>query len=48
MYQNLGYHAGDFPHAEKAASEILSLPMYPELTNAQVQQIVDALKEFNG
>ncbi|MDE3088780.1 MAG: DegT/DnrJ/EryC1/StrS family aminotransferase [Chloroflexota bacterium] len=48
VYQNLGYHAGDFPHTEKAASEILSLPMYPELTNVQAQQIVDALKEFNG
>ncbi len=48
VYQNLGYHAGDFPHAEKAASEILSLPMYPELTNAQAQQIVDALKDFDG
>jgi dTDP-4-amino-4,6-dideoxygalactose transaminase len=46
VYQNLGYHAGDFPHAEKAANEILSLPMYPELTDEQAQQIVDAIKEF--
>jgi dTDP-4-amino-4,6-dideoxygalactose transaminase len=46
VYQNLGYRVGDFPHTEKAASEILSLPMYPELTDAQVEQIVDAVKAF--
>jgi len=46
VYQNLGYTAGDFPRAEKAASEILSLPIYPELTDFQVQQVVDAVKEF--
>ncbi len=48
VYENLGYKAGDFPRAEKAAGEILSLPMYPELTDAQAQQIVDAIKEFKG
>lgn len=48
VYQNLGYKAGNFPHAEKAASVILSLPMYPELTDAQVQQIVDAVKGFKS
>ena len=46
VYQNLGYKAGDFPETEKAASEVLSLPMYPELTELQVQQIVEAVKEF--
>jgi len=46
VYQNLGYNAGDFPQTEKAAGEILSLPMYPELTEAQAQQIVDAIREF--
>jgi dTDP-4-amino-4,6-dideoxygalactose transaminase len=48
VYQNLGYTAGDFPETEKAANEILSLPMYPELIDAQAQQIVDAIKEFKG
>ena len=48
VYQNLDYNVGDFPHTEKAANEILSLPMYPELRDAQVQQIVDAVKEFSG
>ena len=46
VYQNLDYNVGDFPHTEKAANEILSLPMYPELTDTQVQQIADAIKEF--
>lgn len=36
---------GDFPIAEKIASELLSLPMYAELTEAQVQEVCDALKE---
>ncbi|MBI5034803.1 MAG: DegT/DnrJ/EryC1/StrS family aminotransferase [Chloroflexi bacterium] len=46
VYQNLGYQAGNLPHAEKAANEILSLPIYPEMTDAKVQQVVDAVKEF--
>ncbi len=46
VYQHLGYKPGDFPIAEKAANEILSLPMYPELTDAQLRQIVDAVKTF--
>jgi dTDP-4-amino-4,6-dideoxygalactose transaminase len=48
VYENLGYKRGDFPHTEQAADEILSLPLYPELTNDQVQFIVDAVKEFKG
>ncbi|MBI5300782.1 MAG: DegT/DnrJ/EryC1/StrS family aminotransferase [Chloroflexi bacterium] len=46
VYADLGYKTGDFPHAEKAAREILSLPMYPELTDAQIEEIVNAVKEF--
>ena len=46
VYQNLGYKPGDFLNAEKAAGEILSLPMYPEMTDTQVQQVVDAVREF--
>ena len=38
-YRHLGYTAGAFPCAEKAADEILSLPLYPELTQAQIKQI---------
>ncbi len=46
VYKNLGYKPGDFPHTEKAANEVLSLPMYPELTEAQINQVVEAVKDF--
>ncbi|HEY9679381.1 MAG TPA: DegT/DnrJ/EryC1/StrS family aminotransferase [Drouetiella sp.] len=41
----LGYKAGDFPVAEKLANEVVSLPMYPELTNDQVQTIVATIRD---
>jgi dTDP-4-amino-4,6-dideoxygalactose transaminase len=45
-YASLGYKAGDFPVAEKAARECLSLPIYPELTDRQVQRVTDVIKVF--
>ncbi len=48
VYKSLGYKRGDFPIAEQVADEELSLPMYPELTDAQVQQIVEAVREFKA
>lgn len=44
--QSLGYKAGDLPVTEKAVSEILSLPMYAELTNEQIEYVVAQVKEF--
>ena len=41
----LGGKAGDFPVAEKAAGEILSLPLYPELSDAQAGLVCDAVRE---
>jgi dTDP-4-amino-4,6-dideoxygalactose transaminase len=38
-YSNLGYHPGTFPHAETAAREVLSLPMFAELKEEQIRQI---------
>lgn len=38
-YRDLGYARGDFPVAERIASEILSLPMFPEMTSAQVEEV---------
>ena len=45
-YAHLGYKAGDFPVAEKAARECLSLPIYPELSDAQVERVGDVIKSF--
>lgn len=42
----LGRKAGEFPHAEAAAREVLALPMYPELTDAQQEAVVGAIREF--
>ena len=40
----LGYKVGDFPHAESLADEILSLPIYPGLSDTQVSQVVAAIE----
>lgn len=42
-YSDLGYRRGDFPVAEQAASEVLSLPMFPELNEEQIAAVTDAL-----
>ena len=42
-HEDLGYRQGQFPHSEAAANEVLSLPMFPELTEAQTSQVADAL-----
>ena len=46
LYASLGYHAGDFPHAERAAQEVLSLPMYPELRKEQIARVAETIAEF--
>jgi len=45
-YAGLGHKPGDFPVAEKAAREVLSLPMFAELTEAQIQRAADVVKAF--
>lgn len=44
-YQNLGFKQGDFPNAEQYYAEAISLPMYPDLTEEQIQYIYTTLKE---
>jgi len=46
LYSSLGHKPGDFPHSERAAQEVLSLPMYPELRNEQIARVVNAIAEF--
>jgi dTDP-4-amino-4,6-dideoxygalactose transaminase len=45
-YASLGYKEGSFPVAEKAARECLSLPIYPEMTDSQIQRVASVIKEF--
>jgi dTDP-4-amino-4,6-dideoxygalactose transaminase len=42
-HADLGYKVGDFPQSERAANEVLSLPMFPEMTFSQVQAVAAAL-----
>jgi dTDP-4-amino-4,6-dideoxygalactose transaminase len=44
-YQALGYQPGQLPEAERASREVLSLPMFPELTAEQQEQVVYSLKD---
>jgi dTDP-4-amino-4,6-dideoxygalactose transaminase len=45
-YRDLGYRKGDFPVSERAAEEALSLPIYAELTDAQLSSVVDRARDF--
>ncbi len=45
-YSQLGYKKGDFPHAEYLSSHCISLPMYAELTNEEVDYIIDSLNSY--
>ena len=45
-YQVLGYEKGQLPISEQAAQEVLSLPIYPELTSEQLGYVVQTIKDF--
>jgi dTDP-4-amino-4,6-dideoxygalactose transaminase len=45
-FNNLGYKKGDFPLAEEIAETTLALPIYPELTDEQINYVVQRIKEF--
>jgi dTDP-4-amino-4,6-dideoxygalactose transaminase len=44
-FDYLGYKAGDLPDSERASKEVLSIPMYPELSQAQMDAVVGALAD---
>lgn len=45
-FKYLGYKEGAFPNAERAAKRILSLPMYPELAQEQIEFVAESIREF--
>lgn len=47
-FKGLGYRKGDFPVSEKAAKEVLALPIYPELKESEQKYVVSSIKEFYG
>jgi len=44
-YEDLGYKKGVFPHSERAASEVLSLPMYPELSLENIESVAEVISK---
>lgn len=46
VYKPLGYKPGDFLESEKAQGQVLSLPMYPELGDDKIEEVMQAIKKF--
>jgi dTDP-4-amino-4,6-dideoxygalactose transaminase len=47
-YAHLGYRTGDLPHTERQAGRVLSLPLYPELSRAEVERVAGAVREWEA
>jgi hypothetical protein len=47
-YADVGWKVGDYPVAESVSSRILPLPMYPELSDAQVDHVIGVIRGFHG
>jgi len=47
-FAHLGYKKGDFPETERACTEAVSLPIYSELTEDQLQHVVQSIADFYG
>ena len=46
VFSCLGLKEGDLPRAEQAAKEVLALPMFPELADAEIRRVVECIAEF--
>ena len=47
-FEYLGYKRGAFPESERATQEVISLPVYPELKQSQLDEVIDAVRSFYG
>jgi dTDP-4-amino-4,6-dideoxygalactose transaminase len=47
-FEYLGYKRGSLPESERATQEAISLPIYPELTQSQLDEVVEAVRSFYG
>jgi dTDP-4-amino-4,6-dideoxygalactose transaminase len=47
-FADLGHKEGDFPVSERAARECLSLPIYPEMSDAQIEHVAATIAGFRG
>ena len=48
LYAGLGYGPGSLPACEQAADEVLSLPMYPELGEGDIESVVQAIAQYGA
>ena len=46
-YSDLGYKVGEFPHSEQVANEVLSLPMYPELSADAISHVAETIRSLS-
>src|SRR3989339_370640 len=47
-FKSLGFKNGDFPISEKTQESVISLPIFPELTREEIEEVVDGIKKFYG
>ena len=47
-FEYLGYREGSFPESERAAKDVISLPIYPELTHDELEEVAGAIRAFYG